>query len=196
MIVLGLDVSTTRTGYCLLDMGHNVVRIGDIITTKTKKRVSHYDRVEHLREKLVKSLKGEQIDAIWVEEPLSRLGRGQSSSQTISLLARFNGMVSYLVWKEFGLEPNLCKSQVARSAAGITIPRGKKRPRINGEPKSAKLYVAERVAALDPGIEIAYTDDTKTSLSAGVDDRLDAYVIARYGVDELRKQIRKGEASN
>ncbi len=51
---------------------------------------------------------------------------GKSSAKTLSTLTRFNGIVSWLVYEMFEMEPKFIGSTSARKHAGIKVPRGQK----------------------------------------------------------------------
>ena len=52
--------------------------------------------------------------------------RGGSTAKTMSVLQRFNGIVSWLCYKILKLEPRYITPISARSRCGIKVPRGKK----------------------------------------------------------------------
>jgi hypothetical protein len=51
---------------------------------------------------------------------------GRSSSHTISTLTKFNGIVSWLCYEEFGIKPEYIPAISARKKCGITIKKGEK----------------------------------------------------------------------
>ena len=124
MIVLGLDISTSITGFCLLDtemtLGNRLIFCDSIIMSKEKdayaKSVKVRETFRELREKY-------QIDAICVEENLQAFRRGLSSAKTLSTLARFNGIVTFLAQDVFQVDVNMINVNTARKNAGLKVDR-------------------------------------------------------------------------
>ena len=61
---------------------------------------------------------------IYIEQNLQKFRRGFSSAQVINTLARFNGMLSYIVFEEFSIQPHYVNVNEGRKSLGIKIPRG------------------------------------------------------------------------
>ena len=94
--------------------------------------------------------------------------RGGSTAKTMSILQRFNGIVSWLCFKEVGIDPQYISPISARSKCGIKVPRGKK----------AKEVVMEHF--LDSGeFPIVYT--RYGNVQKYCYDIADAVVVAKAG---------------
>ena len=72
---------------------------------------------------------------------------GKSSAKTLSLLTRFNGIVSWLLYETFEIEPKFIGASTARKHAGIKVPRGQK----------AKQVVLQHLLDNEPAFKIEYT---------------------------------------
>ena len=72
---------------------------------------------------------------------------GKSSSHTIATLSKFNGIVSWLCYEEFGIKPEYIPAISARKKCGITIKRGTK----------AKEQVMAFLLDNEPDFSIEYT---------------------------------------
>ena len=94
---------------------------------------------------------------------------GKSSAKTLSLLTRFNGIVSWLIYEIFEIEPKFLAATSARKLAGIKVPRGKK----------AKQVVLEHLLQTEPAFKIEYTKQGNPKPESY--DRADAIVIAKAG---------------
>lgn len=161
---LGLDISTKRTGYALLSMNGELIALGDVITTETKRRPDLLARVEHLLTEIESAVSPFGLpEHIAIEEPLDRVRRGQGSAHTIALLHRFNGMASYGLHVRYPeASIRLIAPSEARRLAGQ--PKRKK----SADPKEHALrWASKRVA----GTEFALT-------GAGRFDRADALGLA------------------
>lgn len=122
-IILGLDVSTSCTGVCVLDSSAPAgdYRVLDYIGFKGCK--TFWEKCDEV-EKYLRNLKSNHgITRVVLEEPLMGFRPGMSSAQTISQLLRFNGIVSNLARKEFGVDPEYISANHARKAAGIKLQR-------------------------------------------------------------------------
>lgn len=124
-MILGLDVSTSTVGYCVLDQNTKrfdrgrVVSIHAIDLTKEKEFWSKVDELER-RLSCIRADHG-TMDAVIVEEPLMRFAAGMSSASTISTLMRFNGITCHLVRKTFGVDPTMLSAATARKACGVRL---------------------------------------------------------------------------
>jgi Holliday junction resolvasome RuvABC endonuclease subunit len=114
--ILGLDVSTSKTGWCLLDVDGKLSSMGCILLQDQE---DLFAKTEHL----VSSLKahvGETSDlTVVIEEPLLSFARGASSASVLLTLNRFNGMVTHACWKELGVKPVHLNVIFARRSLGI-----------------------------------------------------------------------------
>ena len=121
--VIGLDISTSCTGVSIVNhagvvecMSYHKPK-GDTLVEKTKDFQNYFEDL--LREK-----NANQLKAVFVEQNLQRFRRGFSSAQVINKLARYNGMVSYVVYERFGIVPLYVNVNEGRKSLGIKIPRG------------------------------------------------------------------------
>ena len=102
-MILGLDVSTSITGITILEKDGKLVYNDAWDTRKYK---NFFQKVKHVEDNL-KELKRIHpgFDGIFIEESLQSFRSGFSSAKTLSTLARFNGVVSWLVFRIFVMEP-------------------------------------------------------------------------------------------
>ena len=124
MIILGLDISTAITGYCLMDTdappGHRLIQAEGIIISHEK---DPYRKSVIIRDAFKEVLENHKIDFIVVEENLQAFRRGLSSARTLSTLARFNGIVSFLAEDIFQVPLQMINVNSARKKAGLIIDR-------------------------------------------------------------------------
>ena len=106
MAILALDISTSCTGYCIISTELNSetssVDLGFIPLAKHK---SHFNKANVVLEDLRKIKAKHNITEIAIEENLQSFRSGFSSAQTLSSLAKFNGIVAYLSEDILGVEP-------------------------------------------------------------------------------------------
>jgi len=168
-MILGLDISTSITGYTLLDTDNGtIIECGHIDLRKEK---NFFKKASLVEEKLRELDKGSKawIHEIYIEQSLQSFRSGFSSAHTLSLLSRFNGVVSWLCYEIFALEPHYLAASSARKLCGIKIPKGQK----------AKAVSLQFVIDSVPGFEVQYTRHGNPK--PGYTDRSDSYVIARAG---------------
>ncbi len=177
-MILGLDISTSCTGWCILTAEGKLVEMGYIPLSKLDCLFSKADVIS----KFVSELNlFQEITSIFIEENLQAFRPGLSSAKTLITLARFNGIVSYICKKEFNMMPVYLNVNSARKSLGIKITRGKKAE------KSTKEQILDWV---DGELE-NYNWPNKTLKSGprkgsvvpepGCYDMADSYVIARAG---------------
>ena len=91
---------------------------------------------------------------------------GFSSARTLTLLSKFNGVVSWLCYDIWALEPEYIAATTARKQAGIRVPRGTK----------AKEVVLEHVNKTIPNFEYELTKAGNPR--PGTYDRADSAILA------------------
>ena len=117
-----------------------------------------------------------KIEKVYVEQSLQSFRSGFSSAQTLSLLSKINGIISWLCYNIFHGSPVYIAATSARKACGIKVPKGKKAKEV------ALQFVLDNV----PTFEIEYT--RYGNPKAGYADRSDSYVIAKAGwISEYQK---------
>ena len=121
-MILGLDVSTSIIGVCLLK-DDKVVK-ADYIDLRKVSGLLHKAQV--VEDYINNNLKEIKIEHIFIEQALMFFRRGGSTAKTMAILQNFNGVVSWLCFKQLELEPQYITPISARSKCGIKVPRGKK----------------------------------------------------------------------
>jgi hypothetical protein len=165
-MILGLDISTSITGYTILD-GQTVVKC-DMLDLRKKKYVDFLDKSEAARQLMQDLKKQYPIEQIYIEETLNVLS-GKSSAHVIMTLNRFNGIVSWLAYEHLGIKPQYISSRQARKSVGISIPKG----------ADAKTCVINFLLANEPQFKVEYTSHGNPV--PGTSDRADSLVIAKSG---------------
>jgi len=165
-MILGLDISTSITGYTILDHGGNILACDHIDLRKEK----HFFKKIQIVRKCLEDIEGEYpIEQVYVEQSLQSFRSGFSSAQTLSLLSKINGIVSWLCYNMFYGEPKYLAATSARKLCGIKVPKGQKAKAVSLQ------FVVDNVT----GFDVEYTRHGNPK--AGYADRSDSYVIARAG---------------
>ena len=177
-LVLGLDVSTSCTGVCIVDKdvnpndeGSHILLLDKVEFKKCKTFFEKADVVESVLTDIVHQKKMSPT-VFALEEPLLGFQKGMSSATTITTLMRFNGIVSYIGRKILGVEPTYISSASARKLCGIKMQRTSVAG-MNGKEQVFK-YMTEN--------DLRHVDWPKKKNGEAVDwsrDATDAYVIAR-----------------
>jgi len=87
---------------------------------------SFLEKAQVVENYIKNDLSDEKIDYVFIEEALMFFRRGGSTAKTMSVLQRFNGIVSWLCFKNLEIEPRYVTPISARTRCGIRVPRGKK----------------------------------------------------------------------
>jgi len=162
-MILGLDISTSITGATVIDDKGNVVLCEAWDTRKTK---NFFDKASLIGARLISVRIQFPITHIVVEQSLQMFRAGFSSAKTLTLLSKFNGVVSWQCYNLWGLEPEYVSATTARKQAGIKVPRGTK----------AKEVVLEHINKTIPDFEYELTKAGNPK--AGTYDRADSIVLA------------------
>mgnify|MGYP003643170385 FL=1 len=163
-MILGLDISTSITGVTILDESGEVVLNEAWDTRKFKNFFQKSKFVEEQIKKL-----DYPIQKIYIEQSLQSFRSGFSSAKTLSTLSRFNGVVSWLAYRNLRVEPQYMAATSARKLCGIKIPKGTK----------AKKVVIKYVVDNVPDVLIEYTKHGNPRPECF--DKADSWVIARAG---------------
>lgn len=117
-IVLGLDISTTCIGYCVMvDDGSEHGRILTLghVAPKVHKSISGikslFLKKRIFKDEFVNRLQGYGIEKVIIEEPLLR----SNNVNTVSTLLLFNGMISDCIYELLGIVPDYISSHDARA---------------------------------------------------------------------------------
>jgi len=179
-MILGLDISTSCTGWCVLKEDGSLQKMGYIALSGDK---NIFKKAQKVRQKL-SSLNIEYcIEKVFIEENLQAFRPGLSSAKTLLTLARFNGIVSYISQLEFYSPPEFINVNSARKSLSIKVKRS----------KECGISTKDQVLDWVTGeVGSKYTWPTRvmksgkrkgqTVLESGCFDMADAYVIARAGL--------------
>ena len=117
-MILGLDVSTSNVGWCLLDRTGALLEAGAVELSKKK---DIFEKASAVREVLAQISARNEISSVAIEENLQAFRPGFSSAKTIVTLARFNGIVTLMAFEETGVRPDFINVNSARKSAGLKI---------------------------------------------------------------------------
>ncbi|MCW3977301.1 MAG: hypothetical protein NWE77_05150 [Candidatus Bathyarchaeota archaeon] len=176
-MILGIDVSTSITGFAIIDNEGKIIASEACDLRKHKdffsKCLAIREHILDLCDKHCAIINGTGIEHIYIEQPFTFFNSGGSSGKTMAALQRFNGVVSWMVYECFEIEPRYLGATQARKMVGIKVPRGEK----------AKKVVMEHLLSTEPDFKIEYT--TKGNPKPQEYDRADALVIARAGLQDI-----------
>lgn len=138
MLILGLDISTTTTGICLLEKINNkTFNLLYMNYVDLSDQNSLYEKAQLVKNELIKIKEKYTINSISVEESLQKFSMGFSSAKTLSLLTKFNGIICYICQDLFNVEINYHNVLHVRSKLGIKLNKEKK--------NSKKIKVLEHI---------------------------------------------------
>ena len=180
-MILGLDISTSITGYTIMGMDGELIELSHL-DLKELKNATLWDKEDFMKEN-IKSISGKhEITHVFIEEPLSKFSRGKSSSATISLLMRFNGIVSYIIHEHLGIDPVYYAPSAARKMCGLKMlsKTACKKQKIQWKPQKEQAF--DQMNAQHP-FNGTYDWPLKRTgrLKDFCYDEMDSFVIARAG---------------
>ena len=171
MIILGLDISSSRIGFCLINEKEDLLLVDEI---KLKSSMSLEDRADIFKQKMQIIKEHSEVDYVFIEQPFMAFSGGKTTAATMAKLQRFNGMCSYVVHDLFGSSATQLQTNKARGLVGLKIKRG----------DNTKLRVIEWVSNKYPKeFIVEYTKHGNPK--PGTDDKADAVVIANAGLKNL-----------
>ena len=163
-MILGLDVSTSITGATLIDDNGNVIYNEAWDTRKFKNFFQKAEAINAFFDSLPAV-----PTRIYIEQSLQSFRSGFSSARTLSTLSKFNGVVSWICFQRYKIEPEYLAAPTARKTCGIKIPRGTK----------AKEVVLQFVIDNEHDFDVVYTKHGNPK--PGYYDMADSIIIARAG---------------
>jgi Holliday junction resolvasome RuvABC endonuclease subunit len=172
-MILGLDISTSKIGYCILDENKNIIA-NEFMKLKP---LQLEDRAEIFYEFLSVLNKKHNIEHVFIEEPFTMFGGGRTTAGTMAKLQRFNGMCSFAVRRIFKMNPELIPANKARKSVGLKIKRG----------EDTKKKIIEWVETKYPN-DFVYELTSYGNPKPGTDDKADAVVIALAGMEILNEK--------
>ena len=187
-MVLGIDISTSITGFAIVADGQLVYY--DSVDLRKFKNV--FEKAIAAKEKILDLYEMYQcdnesamrignaeypIEHIYIEQPFTFFNSGGSSAKTMAALQKFNGILSWIVYEIFEIKPEYIGATAARKLVGIKVPRGQK----------AKQVVLEHLLQNEPGFKIEYTKHGNPKPESF--DRADAIVVAHAGYKTETKSL-------
>tara|TARA_R110000822_G_scaffold36182_1_gene101949 strand:- start:13 stop:561 length:549 start_codon:yes stop_codon:yes gene_type:complete len=150
-----------------------------------QKILSTFEKCETVGAELYSLKSQHNIDHVFIETALKRFLPGKSRADTIIKLAKFNGIVSWLCFETFGLEPTYINVNTARSLYGLSFPRGTKGP------QRKKMVIEAVIEKEKTSFKYEMARGGK-NFKRGTDDKADAIVIARAGEFLLKNKDNEG----
>ena len=177
MAILGLDISTSCTGYSIIGLEGDLVDQGYI---RFKNRQDVFSRALEVKKCISDMHRVHKFTHIFVEQNLQAFRSGFSSAKTLVSLARFNGMVSLSAHEVTGITPEFLNVNTARKQVGLRVVKSSKTTKeqvldwVSNELKSKNFSWPTKTLKSGPR-------KGQTILDPGCFDIADAYVIARAG---------------
>ena len=176
MAILGLDISTSITGATVVDDEGNMLCSQSWDTRNKNQFPTIYDKANFIKKRLWQIDDVYHIDKIFVEQSLQSFRSGFSSAKTLSVLSRFNGIVSWLCFDIMGKMPEMIAASSARKEVGLKISRD----------SDTKKQILEFFLDNNPDIEIEYT--YRGNPKPIYKDMADSWIIAVAGYKKCLKE--------
>tara|TARA_B100001094_G_scaffold315861_1_gene356375 strand:+ start:164 stop:727 length:564 start_codon:yes stop_codon:yes gene_type:complete len=182
---LGLDISTSTIGLCIVEKNKKVEFINFLDLSKDK---TLFSKAERFKQNLIEIKKSYRVKEIAIEENLQAFRPGLSSAKTIVSLARFNGVCTYISSEVFGITPKFMNVNAARKLVGIKVNRK--------SDKNTKEQILDFVREEDPSLAWPTKIMTRGPRKGNVVlvkecyDMADAYVIAQSAVIQEENCLR------
>lgn len=176
MRVLGLDISTSVIGYCVIESDdRSIVELGHI---SLKNVEGLFNKVDFAVPNIAAILVGHNVSKCYIEEPVQMFTAGMSSAHTILTLAKFNALVSYHVRNQLSdANTFFVKPNEARKTCGLIMTTKAKAGGL-----SVKEQCFNQLTASNGLLSHVKWDMTKTGKPKPENfDRADAYVVAYHG---------------
>tara|TARA_R110002124_G_scaffold283573_2_gene459746 strand:+ start:5042 stop:5605 length:564 start_codon:yes stop_codon:yes gene_type:complete len=185
-MILGADISTSCTGFCIVNDEGTPVHFSYVELSKEKNFFEKAKKVKlHILELMIKY----QIDDIAVEDYLTSFAKGRSSAKTLFKLAKFNGIIQWICYSDLGMKATPINVNDARKTSSITVLSKKKTI------ETTKEQVLRQVKDQIGDLFCFPTKILKSGPRKGLEvtdkvsyDMADAYVIAKANWLEKREK--------
>jgi len=175
-VILGLDISTSCTGWCVFDNDGKFINMGAFKTSKEK---SFFAKCNAVRAGLHELIIKFPIEKVYVEENMQAFRPGFSSAKTLMTLAQFNGIIRWICHDEFRWPVDAINVNTARKVNGIKKKKG------DNTKEVVHLWVQNDLC--DNSCEFTWPykvlksgpNRGQTRLDTSSFDMADAYVIAK-----------------
>lgn len=175
MSILGIDVSTSCIGFTILDDDGNL-ELMDHFEHKND-FIDLYDFAKMFKYILEIDIKNKyKIYKIFIEEPKKSFASNKTSTNTILLLNRFNGICSWIVYDVFGAKPIHLNESTARKQCGLKILPAKK------VGISQKQQAFEQMKEREPFINYNWKFKRTGKIKDYHMDEMDSYIICKAGL--------------
>jgi RNase H-fold protein (predicted Holliday junction resolvase) len=125
-MIIGLDISTSTIGICILDNFKSIIYMNYIDLTKIK---NLNEKANKFKDEMKQLIDKYNVTDIIIENYLSGFKMGRTSQKTIILLSMFNGIAQYILNTEFkNINVKGMNVRSARKKVIGVIPKG-----INGK---------------------------------------------------------------
>ncbi|MDG1950283.1 MAG: hypothetical protein P8J32_05730 [bacterium] len=175
-MILGLDISTTCIGYSLFSEDGDLLKIGCV---KMRPKQTIFEKLKHFEEHM-EEISTMNVTHVSIEEPLKKFAGKFSSATTIALLNFFNGMISAVCYRTWGVEPVYYNVNSARKTAYPHVKFGRKS-------SEGKTQVWEEVSKLEPHLNWKYGPRSRKLVDENF-DMCDAYTVGLCHLITLEKQ--------
>jgi|TARA_R110000823_G_C15952248_1_gene502091 Holliday junction resolvasome RuvABC endonuclease subunit len=182
-MILGLDISTSIVGVAIVNPETKELVVSEHIDLT--KIDSVFSKAELVGAELWQINNNHAIKNLFIETALMKFIPGRSKADTIVKLAKFNGIISWMCYDTFGLNPVYLNVNTARSLYGLSFPRGTKGP------QRKKMVIESVIEKEKTAFKYEMARGGK-NYKKGTDDRADAIVIARAGEFLLRNENNEG----
>lgn len=175
MKVLGLDISTSVTGWAIIDHqseGRYTRRLEDVgYINLTKLKTDWFKKADQALSDLTDVIKKYNPDRVQIEENLLGFSPGFTKVQIIVTLARFNGIVSWGIYRTMKKYPIFIHPTTARvNAWGTSFKEYKS--------ENKKAAVLQKVMTIYPEIYDKLPKNKKGDIAKEAYDIADAVTVA------------------
>ena len=113
-MILGLVVSTSITGATVMDYDGTIISCEAWRFQNKKNFPNLFSKAKFAKEQLSEIKKKYKIKEIYIEKSLQSFRSVFSSAKTLSTLASFNGIISWLCYELWGRQPEYISAPSAR----------------------------------------------------------------------------------
>jgi hypothetical protein len=176
-IIAGYDVSSSTTGWCILEIIDDKINYLDSGYFKPIKSGTIFERLDNCRSETNKVLKKYKPDYIGIENTIEFM-KGASSSKTIISLSLFNRTVGMAAYDYLGSSPELFNVMSIRHGLKLS----KELPKKEDIPDLAARHL---------GVTFPYYYGKNAKIKAESYDVGDAWAVATYYSFILTGKIKK-----
>ena len=179
-MILGLDLSTSISGLTVIDDVGKVLHCSHIDLKKFDSLYNKTEQVRFILKQIIFDNYTLKPDKVFIESSLLTFAGGKSSASVIATLTKMNGIISYIIERDFCIVPEFIMATSARKNCGIKIVKNGTK----AKEQCMQHFIQNEKWFVENNLQYKKTGKIKDFCY----DEMDSAIIARAGFIQSKQQ--------